>query len=106
MKHALLVRIMDGLRDVADHFGRAPRFERTKPKSFRQALTLHIIHGKELLAVMLADLVNGDDVRMPQSGYRLRFAAEPLDAIRAGIAPQQQELHGHGAPETDRKSVV
>jgi hypothetical protein len=41
------------------------------------------LHRDERDALVLAVLVNGDDVRMVETSRRLRFALEPLDHLAA-----------------------
>jgi hypothetical protein len=44
-----------------------------------QRLPFEQLHGDEALPRVLADLVNGADVRVIQRGGRTRFAREPLE---------------------------
>lgn len=46
-----------------------------------QRLALHDLHGHEPEAILAADLVDVGDVRMVQSGRRLRFLNEAAHAI-------------------------
>ena len=49
-----------------------------------QRLAGHVLHHDEGRAVLLAPVVDRDDVRVVQAGGRLRLAAEPLDVGRVG----------------------
>ena len=51
-------------------------------------------HGEKTLALVLADLVDGPDVRMVQGGRGLGLAAEAGLVGRARIAPLTEELEG------------
>ena len=46
-----------------------------------------VVHREIMLAPMLADFVNGDDIRVLQVGGRFGLAQEPCDFFRAGQAP-------------------
>ena len=48
-------------------------------------------------AILLADVVNGADVRMIQGRGRFRFAAETLHGCRIAGKIVRQEFHGHEA---------
>ena len=65
-----------------------------------QRLAVEKLHRDELLAVLLADVVNGADVRVIQRRSRLRFAAEAFQ--RSGIVEHfvGQEFQRHRAMES------
>ena len=46
---------------------RPQRERRTPLDDFAQRIALHILHGDEGLSVVLADVVDGDDIRMMQT---------------------------------------
>ena len=56
----------------------------------RQRLAVEALHDEKVDAVLVADVVEGADVRMIQRGDRLRFALEPRPANR------DRKLRGRG----------
>ena len=92
------MRVVNGLSDdlyitrgpcsrqgcAADHFGETP--------------ALDIIHRKKLLALVLADFVDGDDVGMLQRGGRLGLGMESFDLSFRGPRTREQELQRDPQP--------
>ena len=64
-----------------------------------QRAALHVLHGDEVGAGVLAPVVDVDDVGMAQVGRRLRLAAEPLDEVGVGGELGEQHLDRHLAIE-------
>ena len=60
----------------------------------------HKIHGKVADSLVLADLVNGHNVGVLQSGGRGGLGAEPADVFRAGELTGRKHLYGHNPPKT------
>ena len=67
---------------------------------FFQRAAFQILHGDEGAAVLLADVVNGADVGMVQSGGGPRFALEPAQRLPVARQVVRQELEGHEATES------
>ncbi len=57
-----------------------------------QGLAGHVLHHDVGRAVLLAPVVDGDDVRMVEARGRLRLAAEALDAVGVGRVRRCQDL--------------
>src|SRR5262249_43078501 len=55
------------------------------------------LQGQENLAVMLANLVDLDDIGMPQPGHGLRLGTQPTDFLPAGHDTGPDHLQGDKA---------
>ena len=64
------------------------------------------LHGEELLAVVLADLVDRDDARVIEQGDGLGLVLEPAQLVVAGEQPGLDHLQGDGAVEADLAGLV
>ena len=74
---------------LAGRLGRARQF-------LGQVAALDELHGEVGLAVLLAHVVDLDDVRMPQAGHRFRLSQEAFPRLRAGVRAGEQHLEGDG----------
>ena len=94
--HARLERIGDLNREF-QHL-----FERQRPtrNAVLQRFAVEKFHGNEMLAVLLADVMNCADVRMIQCGRGLRFAAESFERRRVVEHFSRQEFQSNGAMES------
>jgi hypothetical protein len=54
---------------------------------------LYVIHGEIVLALVLADFVDADDIRMTQAGSRLGFGPKALQLGFTRQLPGQNHLH-------------
>ena len=80
-------RGMRGVQRVGNldaHVEHRVQAQRTGGEPILQRRALQILHDDERSPVLLADVVDGADVRVVQRRRRLRFAREP--AQRLGIA--------------------
>jgi hypothetical protein len=59
----------------------------------RETLALDEIHDEERLSLVRADFVDGDDVRVLQTGCRRCFRAEALREFLARLVAEQEHLH-------------
>ena len=64
-----------------------------------QSFAVEKLHGNELLAVLLTDVVDGADVGMIQSGSGARLALEALQRQRILSKIFREELQGYESPE-------
>ena len=64
------------------------------------------LHGEVVLPFMLADFVDGHDVRMIQPRRRLRLALKAGDLLRRGELPGPDALQGDDAIEADLPGLV
>ena len=60
---------------------------------------LQQFHGDEWLALMLADFINGADVRMVESGGGTRFTAKAFQSILVSRPIRRKKLEGHVAAQ-------
>jgi hypothetical protein len=87
MQDAAFVGVMHRFGDGFQVVGSAPGGQRLAAHQPRQALALDPIHHEEVLPLVDADFVNGDDVRMVQTRRRNRFRMEPFDQFRLAPGP-------------------
>ena len=98
MQDAVRVSVVHRLANGLQVSGRPRSGQRTVPHQLRQRAALDIFHRKVLLPVVLADLVDGHDVRMLQMGDRLGFGPEPLHHLGLGQLPGgEHQLDGDDA---------
>ena len=89
---SLLVRGVEGFRDLArDGQGLADR-NRPAGEAFGEILALDQLHDKGGDAVRLFDAEEAADVRVVQRGQRLCFPMESCDAVRVGRERRGQDL--------------
>ena len=79
VQHAVLVRVVDGARDLREQAGGGFRRQPALTHPRRERAALDEPHGKEMPAVVMPDLEDGDDVRMLEPRRRLGLGAETLD---------------------------
>jgi hypothetical protein len=53
------------------------------------------VHDEKRLALVRAHFVDGDDVRVLQTGGRGRFGPEPLRLVLTRLVAEQEHLHRH-----------
>ena len=104
MDHALPMRVSEGV----GHFDRVAHDvtngQRPADQTLRQGLAVERLHHEERKAIVLADVVQGTNVRMAQARERSRLAFEALAAGRAvGHVPRQDlDRHHSAEPRIDR----
>ena len=119
---ALLVRGVERLGDLGEELDRALRLERTVLRDeLGEVGALDVAHGEEEHAVLLARLVDGDDVRVVERGGDPRLAQEALaealvlgelgrDHLERDLAPETLLLgavdRAHAAAADERLDVV
>jgi hypothetical protein len=101
VEDAALVRVMHrprhrrnklrGVAQVRSRLGRSAQH--------REAAALDELHGEVVLALVLADLVDGHDVGVIQLGGGLRLGAEALHVLRGRQVAGQDHFQGDGAAE-------
>src|SRR5207247_106781 len=66
----------------------------------------HIFHRKEVMAILLEDVVDADDVWVfePRKGYG--FVAKTLDCRGAGDRAGEDRFHGDDAIEADLPRAI
>ena len=81
--------------------GEGSRWGHPPPRELgRQRFTFDVIHHEVRLAsAVAADLVHGDNVRVPQSGQVPRLVEEPPQGRAERRITGPQHLHGREPPE-------
>src|SRR5215831_682442 len=64
-----------------------------------KAGTIDELHREKVLTLPFAHLINRHDIRMPQTGGRVRLSPKPIDAFGARITAQEQHLHRYCSAE-------
>ena len=82
MHDARGVRLGKTLRGLMRDVGQLPDRQAARAEQRAQGLALHPFHRDERHAGLVADVVDGQDVRMVQRRGRLCFLLEAAEAIR------------------------
>src|SRR4030095_894144 len=106
MQHAPLVREMNCLGNGPEQLRRLTCWQGTLAHEFRQISTVNQLHRKIGLSLMLADLMNRNDVRMAQARGRLCFAIKTLEKRRVSKRTREQRLYGHRSIETQLSRAI
>jgi hypothetical protein len=93
------VRRDQSIRDLNSIFQRLVELQRSFLQQLGQRLTLDVLHHDEVDTVLLADVVQGADVRMIQLRYGFGFALEAGLALGAFGEVLGEDLDGYGAVE-------
>ncbi len=86
------------VEDLADDLDRLGRREAALDQVLERG-ALHVLHRDEVAALVLAAVIDRDDVRVLEAGGGLRLAAEALDELLVGSEALVEELEGDLAPE-------
>src|SRR5262249_28126190 len=105
MQDAALMRVVDGPRDGGHDFRCPPLPPLAEARTlsadhFRQAAAFYQSHGEVRLSVFVADLVDGDDLRVVETGGRLGFGAETARVTGRGKAALPDHLQRDEAVQT------
>ena len=92
-----LVRVAEPRAQLEDQFQPADQAQRRPAADdLAERLTVDVLHRDERLALVLADVVDGDDVGMGQARRRTGFAGEPLLDL---VVEDRQDLDRDGPIE-------
>jgi hypothetical protein len=80
--------------------------KRPFPEMLGERLSFEVLHHQEIGAVLMADVVEGADVRMLKRGDGARLALEPLSEIGIGGERRGEDLDGDEAIEPDVPRLV
>src|SRR5262249_30512676 len=75
------------------------RRERSVGELLRQRRPRDKLHAEEGFAILLADFVNGNDMRMLESGRSSRLGPEAREIGSRGQCAALDHLEGHDAPQ-------
>jgi hypothetical protein len=98
------IRLPSGLKGVLASSVIQPGTRRVSLPVVASQSVIQFSHG--VLPVMLADLVDGDDVRMIEVGRRLGLSVEALDFRFAGELAGQDHLEGDDSIEADLPGAI
>ena len=88
---AVRVRIVERRASAAEHVQGQLQRQRSMPlEQFAKRAACHILHDGVVIGVLIAMVVDLDDMLMAQAAGDLRLAREPLDPLRV---LRQQQLH-------------
>ena len=110
MQHAAQVRVMHRLRDGGDEFRRAPKPLRAPHSALRvqirEGAAFHQLHAEILLPFVLANFVDGNDVRMVEIRRGFRFGAETLHFRGGRQLAGADHFQRDRAIETDLPRII
>jgi hypothetical protein len=87
---------MDGAGERLEQRRRLISAEASFAQLGRQAAARNVLEGTERSAIVLADFVDGHDIRMLELRDRLRLDAKSLQLIVFGVGPAANQLERHG----------
>ena len=93
--------VIDGPGDFGEQLGGLARRQRAVGEPLGQRRALDVLHGEIRLAVVLADLVDGDDVGMHEPGGGLGFGPETRPVRFAGQVAAEDHLERDGPIEAE-----
>ena len=99
MQNLPAMRVVDGAGDFLHITRRLPRSQGVLAREVRQALARDKVHRVEVLAVHLADLVDGHDVGVIKLGGGTGLDMEAADFVRAREPLAPDHLQRHDAVE-------
>ena len=99
MHDARGVRLGQTLGGLMGDIGQLPHGQTACDEEVAQGHALHPFHRDERHAGLLADVVDGQDVRMIQRGGGLRFLLEPAETIGIAGHVARKDLDGNRAIE-------
>ena len=102
----VLMGVLHRLGDLDNQGGRLARRERTLGDSLGQTLALDKAHAEVMLALVLANLEDGDNAGMVQVGGGLGLEVEALDLGLARQVAREDHLEGDGPVEFDLPGFV
>jgi hypothetical protein len=106
MDDALRVRRLQPVGNLNAQFENLIGSHRLARYPMAEGLALQQFHHEEGRAIMLADIVQGTDVRVTQAGNGLRFALEAGTAVGIGTGLGWKDLDGNRAVEAGVAGAV
>jgi hypothetical protein len=89
---ALLMRLIESVGDLDGKPRRLIQRQRASLQSIGQRFPFEVFHDEEIDPVVLADIVENTDVRMPQCRDSLRLPKKTLAPIRIVAKMRRQDL--------------
>ena len=106
MENAVLMSVMHCLRDGLEVSGSSYGGQRLIPHQFRQRASLDEVHREERLAIVLANVVNGDDVRMLQRRGGTGLGPKPLQEVVAAELAERKQLESNEAVQVKLPRLI
>lgn len=106
VQRAALMGVVDRFSQRFERRGRARRRQFPLAQQRSQRPPLDEIHREITPPVVLADLVDRDNVRVPQMRRRLGLSLEALPLGWSGKLPGQNHFHRHDPVETDLPRAI
>ena len=95
MHDAVGVQMLDRAGNRCDQPRGRVEGKRPARQPLGKALALDVLHGKVVLAVVLAHVVDLRDVRVPHAGGRPGLDLKAADMLRRGKVRGEDHLDGH-----------
>ena len=95
MEDALVVRVVNRFSDLLYVTCRFFVRQWVTANQFGQILSLDIIHREEMVPVMNADIVDGDDIGMLERRRCRRFRPKAMDELARGKLAAKDQLQRH-----------
>jgi hypothetical protein len=106
MHDSMLVGMMDRPREGLDEFRRGANRLGPAIESVGQTAAFHVFQAQEWHAVLLAHLMDLDDIGMPEPSDRFGFAAKALALGSAGMRPGEDHFEGNEPIKTQLARFV
>ena len=106
MENASAMRVIDRFGNDFQVSGRSPGGQGLIPDELRKRAPLDKVHREKRLAFMLADIVNGDKVRVLQAGCGCRFGPKPLHQIVAAELAEREQFECDNAVQIELPRFV
>src|SRR5438045_2368328 len=101
MHDAAAVSSIESVGNLDGVFHQSRHFDRLSADLLIKRLAFEQLHGHELLAVVISDLVDGADVPMAQSRGSARLTQEAFQRLRLTLEFFRKEFEGDMAAEID-----
>src|SRR6185503_15643417 len=92
MQHSMLMRIMHRLSDSSDITRRSFGHQRAGPRKFAQRHAVDVVHAEVVLALLLAEVMDGDDVRMLEARGQFGLGAQTIQVNLGSQRSVQEHL--------------
>jgi len=106
MDDAFGVSRIDGIADLDSEIENPLNRERLTMDVLAESLAIDELHGDEGDIVLLADVVDGADARMVESGRGVRFAAKAFQSLRVLSHAIGQEFQRDGTVQPSVDGLV
>ena len=99
MQNPLLMRVVNRFRDQLQVARSLLRGQGPVANQLGEVLALDIIHREEMVPVMNADIMDGDDIGMLERRRCRRFRPKTMDELARGKLAAQDQLQRHRSSE-------